>query len=471
MIRTIRLNLNNISLNILIKPAIILAILLLSAYLGRRASPRIVWFITLAVVGGLSVLLLTKTMKFGLLVLILISFFVHWELGSGTNISINGTLMLAAFLVGIWLFSMLVIEQDIRLVPSRVNKPAIAFIIATTVSLIAGNINWIPSAYESASFPAQLGAYAIYVLSVGMLLFVGNRIYNIKWLRYFTWLFLAVGGIYILIQLIPSFNPFAYRIFVGGSLSSIFITWTAAMALGQALFNNDLRLSWRIPLLLLAGGIVYLYWILDKEFIAGWLPPLIALWVITWLRSWKFGLIVTITGLVMVIAFFPNLYSNVYTPTQQYSTMSRSATWPIMWELIKANPILGLGPANYYYYTPLYSLLGWFVNFNSHNNYIDIIAQTGFVGFGIFLWLIFELGRLGFKLRNQVSDFFSKGYVNGVIGGLIGALAAGFMADWFLPFLYNIGIPGFRSSVIAWIFLGGLISIETILRSQQSKPA
>ncbi len=51
-----------------------------------------------------------------------------------------------------------------------------------------------------------------------------------------------------------------------------------------------------------------------------------------------------------------------------------------MFELIKANPIIGLGFANYSHYTYLYPILGWNVSFNSHNNYMDIIAQTGFCG-------------------------------------------------------------------------------------------
>jgi hypothetical protein len=31
--------------------------------------------------------------------------------------------------------------------------------------------------------------------------------------------------------------------------------------------------------------------------------------------------------------------------------------------------------------------------------------------------------------------------------------------------VYNIGLPGFRSSVMAWVFLGGLIALESGSRS------
>jgi hypothetical protein len=34
------------------------------------------------------------------------------------------------------------------------------------------------------------------------------------------------------------------------------------------------------------------------------------------------------------------------------------------------------------------------------------------------------------------------------------------LGDWFLPFIYNVGYEGFRSSVLAWVFLGGLLALE-----------
>jgi hypothetical protein len=45
-------------------------------------------------------------------------------------------------------------------------------------------------------------------------------------------------------------------------------------------------------------------------------------------------------------------------------------------------------------------------------------------------------------------------------------MVAGGLADWVLPFVYNIGLNGFRASILAWMFLGGLVSIEQIIRRQ-----
>jgi hypothetical protein len=106
--------------------------------------------------------------------------------------------------------------------------------------------------------------------------------------------------------------------------------------------------------------------------------------------------------------------------------------------------------------------LGWYVQFNSHNQYVDIVAQTGLLGLACFLWFAWEAGWLGSRLRARVPEGFAQAYVYGALGGLVGMLVAGMLADWVLPFVYNIGLAGFRASVLGWLFLGGLLSLEQI---------
>jgi O-antigen ligase len=152
--------------------------------------------------------------------------------------------------------------------------------------------------------------------------------------------------------------------------------------------------------------------------------------------------------------------------TDQYSYSTRLDAWLILLEMVKVSPVLGLGPANYYWYTPLYRLRGWAVEFNSHSQIVDLIAQTGFLGLACFLWFFGEMGWLGWRLRNRAPAGFAQAYVYGVLGGLAGTLVAAMLADWILPFVYNIGLSGFRGSILAWLFMGGLVSIEQIVRRQ-----
>jgi hypothetical protein len=63
-----------------------------------------------------------------------------------------------------------------------------------------------------------------------------------------------------------------------------------------------------------------------------------------------------------------------------------------------------------------------------------------------------------------VPDGFPRAYVYSALGGLAGTLVAATLVDWILPFVYNIGLAGFRASILAWIFMGGLVSLNHIYR-------
>ena len=63
--------------------------------------------------------------------------------------------------------------------------------------------------------------------------------------------------------------------------------------------------------------------------------------------------------------------------SDEYSWGTRVDAWLIVLTISKASPLFGLGFANYYWYTPLFPIRGWRVSFNSHSQYVDLIAQVG----------------------------------------------------------------------------------------------
>ena len=129
------------------------------------------------------------------------------------------------------------------------------------------------------------------------------------------------------------------------------------------------------------------------------------------------------------------------------------------------NPITGLAPASYRPYAgakPLqyYRALWWNPQINSHNNYVDLFSHTGLLGLGLFLWFAVELGILGWRLTDRHAAGFTGGYVSGMTAAWVGSLVIMMFADWILPFVYNIGFPGFQASLLVWLFLGGLVAID-----------
>ena len=83
----------------------------------------------------------------------------------------------------------------------------------------------------------------------------------------------------------------------------------------------------------------------------------------------------------ILIINLPTIYKQFLLRANGYSFLTRLQAFNILIEIIKVSPLFGLGPANYYWFTLLFPILGWYVRFNSHNQYVDIMAQSGILGF------------------------------------------------------------------------------------------
>ena len=439
-----------------LRPLLVVGELLLIAALAFMASQRqliLVLFLPLSV--GL-VLTFLRWPPLGIIITSLAGMVVPFSGPSGLTV----TMVLVALLLGLWLLDMVVRQRQIRLVPSRTVWPLLSFLIIAFLSLGVGQLNWLPFALH-APLGAQLGGLSIIVLSAGTFLLVANQVHDLDWLRTITWAFLAIGALSVVVRsVLPALGLPTRELFQ--QVGPVFYIWLVAMALSQAIFNGDLHLRWRLVL----GGLVlvtlYVLFILKFGDKSGWLSAFVCIAVIIGLRSWRAGLALVPIAALSALYMWKGLVS-----TDEYSISTRFDAWLIMAEIIKVNPVLGLGFANYYWYTPLFPIRGYAVNFNSHNNYVDIVAQTGLVGLVCFLLFLWELGRLGWRLREHVPAGFAQAYVYGALGGLAGIVVAGMLGDWVLPFFYNVGLNGFRSSMLGWLFLGGLVSLEQIVITQK----
>jgi hypothetical protein len=439
-----------------LRPLLIGSELLLIAALAYKASPLELTLILLLPFGIGMVLAFLRWPSLGLIVASLAGLIVPYAGPSGLNV----TMILIALLLGLWLFDVIVLQHQIQLSPSRTVWPLLAFLVIATFSFGFGQLNWLPFALH-APLGAQLGGLSIVVLSAGTFLLMANQIHDLRWMRRLTWGFLAVGTLFVFVRsVLPALGVSTRGLLP--AMGTVFFIWLVAIAFSQAVFNGDLHPGWRFAL----GGLVLVslfnLFILKFDDKSGWVSVFAGLAAIIGARSWRAGLaLVPLAGLA---AFFiwPALVN-----TDSYSITTRFEAWSIMAQIIRISPILGLGFANYYWYTPLFRIEGYAVSFNSHNNYVDIVAQMGLVGLVCYLWLLWELGWLGWRLRNQVPTGFARAYVYGALGGLAGTVVVGMLGDWVIPFFYNIGLDGFRASMLSWLFLGGLVSLEQMVISQK----
>ena len=239
------------------------------------------------------------------------------------------------------------------------------------------------------------------------------------------------------------------------------------MALSQGLFNKELAPYWRGLLLFVATTVVYNTFAITTGWVSGWLPVSVAIIVIIWIARPRLAYVLSLVGIFLIATQLTEIMENlIYVGDNVYSETTRLEAWRIVFEITSVNPLLGTGFANYSFYTPLYPILGWFVQFNSHNNYVDIIAQTGILGFLCLLWLFIEVGRVGWRVYLMMADepdSFVVAYVYGVLGGFVATVMSGMLGDWLLPYVYNITIRGMRAAMLPWLFLGGLLALEQIL--------
>lgn len=431
---------------------IIITVLEVSIIAAYLASPSQKAYLIILICSLGVVILFAHQPTLGLILTLMGGMFIPFSGPSNINVAVLGV----AMLLGLWLMNMLVHRRQFRIVRSRPMVPAIIFIVISILAFMIGQLPFFTFA-QHAPLDAQLGGLAIFMLSLGAFIMVANQIDDIRWLERLTWTFIALGAIYVLGRLFQWGG--IDRIFqIGFSAGSMFWTWLAALTVSQVIFNQRLSLALRLILVGLLFAIFFVAYVQAGSWKSGWIPPLAAVIVIIMLRFRK-----------LAIAFIPLVFigaiylSNQSFATEQYSLGTRLDAWKIVLEIAKVNPILGLGFANYYWYTPLFSIRGWFISFNSHSQYVDLIAQTGILGLGCFLWLFWETGSVAWRLRDKVQESFARAYVFGVLGGLVGTLVAAALVDWVLPFVYNIGFMGFRSSILAWVFLAGVVSLEQMI--------
>jgi O-antigen ligase len=432
---------------------IIAALLLVAALVARRPT----YLLMVVPIVAVAVWLMLRYPGLGPVVIVGTMMIVNYSIGTGTQTRLHLTVVLLPMFAFAWMARMLY-QRKFQLVPSPANLPMFGLVVSALISFIAGNLPWLVFG-QTAPIRSQLGAVGVFVVSALAFFLVANEVRSEKWLKTMVWAFLIISGFFIANKLDPRLTTQWLPIsFPDGS--QIYM-WIVILSGSQLLFNK--KMSWLGRLYCLGLLVVTLGYSLSSEardWASGWIPSVVGLALLIWLRWPKLGTFVGVIMVAVALLNFPAVEALVLSPSNEYSLLTRQAAWQIILEIIKANPLLGVGPANYYWYTTLYPILGWYVQFNSHNQYIDILAQTGLIGMTCVVWFAAALGLQSWKLRSRFQGDFAGAYVNAALAGIAGSMVAGMLGDWLLPFVYNVGIAGLRSSLLLWLFLGGVVALS-----------
>lgn len=441
-----------------------LAVLVLAFLLGQRASPR--WLGLIA--AGIGGVVLLAQPALGLFALVIAALVVPLEFGTGTDVQINPASLLVPVLLGVWLLDM-IRRRQVLFARSPVNQPLLLFLAASLLSLLIGRATWDPTVPISGNFlVVQLAQWAIFAFSGGVFWLAANLLADEVSLRRLTQAFLLVGGLVAIVIATQGIGAVVGRFATIAAIRAPFWILLAGLAGGQLLFDRQASVFWRMFLLAVLLAVLFYAFRLQQEAVSNWVGVAAVAGVLVWLR-WprlRLSVVAIIVTLIVIGILFPSIYEFAGGDAEwQGSGGSRLALIERVVSVTMRNPITGLGPAAYRPYANLLPLQygrAYWTNpvINSHNNYVDIFAHTGLVGLALFLWFMVEVALLSWRLRQRFQAGFAAGYANGMLAVWAGIMVAMLLLDWFLPFVYNVGFPGFQASVLVWLFMGGLAAIK-----------
>ncbi|MFH0948790.1 MAG: O-antigen ligase family protein [Elusimicrobiota bacterium] len=190
-------------------------------------------------------------------------------------------------------------------------------------------------------------------------------------------------------------------------------------------------------------------------------------------RKWFLGLFL----IIVLFMFVPMRWQNETKPFGFYvieratsilsleksgsAAYQRFLIWLSAWDISKQNPVVGCGWGLFEMLFPFYQqrylihpnlTLRTHAN-NAHNVLLENLSQTGIIGLGIFLWLIFCIVKFGIhQIKNIPATGGQKTIAVGIFAGVIGMLV-----DNIVNVTLYFVIPGF----FFWMNLGILSGLGT----------
>ena len=272
---------------------------------------------------------------------------------------------------------------------------------------------------------------------------------------------------------------------LGEPLSRISGTWvsyndfawylTFMLPISLSLLFSRIRGSYKLMCgLTLVVGIGALICTLSR---AGWYSFVVAVLIVLLLNfsktKGKTGLnnfttsIVAILIVVSVIFTvnpqFLNIVNRRVLSDDYDAAYSRIPQMQVASNIIRANPLLGIGINNYTEVMDQYDTtdvkLTSITRHQVHNIFLQVAAEMGIAGIAIFIWLIFMVYKEGLSYIRSSEDPMSN-VVVGLIGGITAFLVHG---------LVDAASLGNQLFLIFWFFTGMVIVIKKI--TSQARPS
>jgi len=155
-----------------------------------------------------------------------------------------------------------------------------------------------------------------------------------------------------------------------------------------------------------------------------------------------------------------------YNPLRMMCNDDRIAVYRNSLRMIKAHPLIGLGPntymKNYKYYKeyPEYRNIVTLEYMRAHNMYLEMAAELGLTGLGIFLWMLLRLFTAAGAAYKRLDEHYLKIIALSLSACLIAFLINGLTES---SFHYSRVVPVF------WYICGLILGLSPLSRKSSAK--
>ncbi|PZD72963.1 hypothetical protein C1752_02773 [Acaryochloris thomasi RCC1774] len=212
--------------------------------------------------------------------------------------------------------------------------------------------------------------------------------------------------------------------------------WGPKLLAAVMLFMNGACLYWTgsrgawigLVVALFVTLLLLLYWLLPR------LPPF-------W-RIWSFPIVFGGLAAIAIIGFvgvepLRDRIMSIFAGREDSSNNYRINVWASVRKMIRAYPVLGIGPGNNAFNAiyPLYQLPGYSA-LSAYSIYLELLVEVGVVGFSCFLWFLLVLLHRGWAALQQLRDRPNQDvfWLIAALATVVGMLAHGAVDTvWYRP--------------------------------------
>jgi hypothetical protein len=181
-----------------------------------------------------------------------------------------------------------------------------------------------------------------------------------------------------------------------------------------------------------------------------WLSFTVVIPIFGFMKGKRFGSIVTTVFLSLIIIcifFVPAIRDRAFSIVIPSENQTRLNLWRTSINISKDFPLTGIGEDNFDYYFDRYKVEGCYdVTGHPHNDYLNVLVNSGILGLLAFLSLWSVIIWAGFKTTKNSSNPFLRELALGSTLAILGFLVGGFFQNYYGTFANCWG----------WWFMAGL---------------